>query len=45
LIHPLVEEFFWRGYLGAAAQGVHASNFLCASFHAQILMAAYRMSG
>ena len=38
LINPLVEEYFWRGYLGGPTRGLHPSDFLYAGFHALILM-------
>jgi hypothetical protein len=38
LVNPLIEEYFWRGYLGSATKGLYASDFLYAGFHALILM-------
>jgi membrane protease YdiL (CAAX protease family) len=38
LVNPLIEEYFWRGYLGSRARGLHISDFLYAGFHAFILM-------
>ncbi|HSL45974.1 MAG TPA: CPBP family glutamic-type intramembrane protease [Anaerolineales bacterium] len=37
LVNPLVEEYFWRGYLGSPTMGLYASDFLYAGFHALIL--------
>ena len=37
LVNPLVEEYFWRGYLGSPVKGFHISDFLYAGFHALIL--------
>lgn len=38
LINPLIEEYFWRGYLGSPARGLYPSDFLYAGFHTLILM-------
>jgi membrane protease YdiL (CAAX protease family) len=38
LVNPLVEEYFWRGYLGSPTKSLHASDFLYAGFHGLILM-------
>jgi hypothetical protein len=38
LANPLIEEYFWRGYLGSLTRGLYPSNFLYAGFHALILM-------
>lgn len=38
LVNPLVEEYYWRGYLGSPAKGLRASDFLYAGFHGLILM-------
>lgn len=38
LVNPLIEEYFWRGYLGSPTRGLYASDFLYAGFHALILM-------
>jgi membrane protease YdiL (CAAX protease family) len=37
LINPLVEEYFWRGYLGSPAKGFFRSDFAYAGFHALVL--------
>jgi uncharacterized protein len=36
-VNPLVEEYFWRGYLGSPTTGLHFSDFAYAAFHALIL--------
>lgn len=38
LVNPLIEEYFWRGYLGSPTRGLYSSDFLYAGFHALILM-------
>jgi membrane protease YdiL (CAAX protease family) len=38
LVNPLIEEYFWRGYLGSPTRGLSPSEFLYAGFHALILM-------
>jgi len=38
LVNPLVEEYFWRGYLGSPTRRLHASDFWYAGFHGLILM-------
>jgi hypothetical protein len=38
LANPLIEEYFWRGYLGSPTRGLYPSDFLYAGFHALILM-------
>lgn len=37
LINPLVEEYYWRGFLGSPTRGLYISDFLYAGFHALIL--------
>lgn len=37
LVNPLIEEYYWRGYLGSSTTGVYASDLLYAGFHALIL--------
>src|SRR6266498_4849490 len=37
LVNPLVEEYFWRGYLGSPTKGLDISDFLYAGFHALVL--------
>ena len=37
LVNPLIEEYFWRGYLGSPRRGLYASDFLYAGFHALVL--------
>ena len=38
LINPLIEEYFWRGYLGSPTKSLHISDFLYAGFHGLILL-------
>ena len=38
LVNPLVEEYFWRGFLGSPARRLHISDFWYAGFHGLILM-------
>lgn len=38
LVNPMVEEYFWRGYLGSPTRNVHASDFLYSGFHGLILL-------
>lgn len=38
LVNPLVEEYFWRGYLGSPTRNVHASDFLYSGFHGLVLL-------
>jgi len=37
LVNPLLEEYFWRGYLGSSTGGLYPSDFLYAGFHGLIL--------
>jgi membrane protease YdiL (CAAX protease family) len=37
LINPLIEEYFWRGYLGSPTKNFYLSDFLYAGFHGLIL--------
>jgi membrane protease YdiL (CAAX protease family) len=37
LVNPLVEEYFWRGYLGSPTRRLHPSDFLYAGFHGLIM--------
>lgn len=37
LVNPLVEEYFWRGWLGSETTALHVSDFLYAGFHGLIL--------
>lgn len=43
LLNPLVEECFWRGFLGSPTKGLYLSDFLYSGFHALILMGKVRM--
>jgi membrane protease YdiL (CAAX protease family) len=38
LVNPLLEEYFWRGFLGSPTRGLYPSDFLYAGFHGLILM-------
>ena len=38
LINPLIEEYFWRGYLGNSTKGFSVSDLLYAGYHALILI-------
>lgn len=38
LANPLVEEYFWRGYLGSGSTGVTVSDILYSGFHGLILV-------
>jgi membrane protease YdiL (CAAX protease family) len=38
LVNPLVEEYFWRGYLGSPTRHLYPSDFLYAGFHGLILI-------
>lgn len=38
LVNPLIEEYFWRGYLGSPTTHFYISDFLYAGFHGFILM-------
>jgi membrane protease YdiL (CAAX protease family) len=38
LVNPLIEEYFWRGYLGSLTRGLYPSDFLYAGFHGLVLM-------
>ena len=38
LVNPLIEEYFWRGYLGSPTRGLYPSDFLYAGFHGLVLM-------
>jgi Type II CAAX prenyl endopeptidase Rce1-like len=38
LVNPLLEEYFWRGYLGSNFTNFTISDFLYAGFHGLILM-------
>lgn len=37
LVNPLIEEYFWRGYLGSPTRNLYLSDFLYAGFHALVL--------
>ncbi|MGZ9167067.1 MAG: CPBP family glutamic-type intramembrane protease, partial [Anaerolineales bacterium] len=37
LVNPLIEEYFWRGYLGSPTKNLYVSDFLYAGFHTLIL--------
>ena len=38
LVNPLIEEYFWRGYLGSPTKGFYLSDFLYSGFHGLILL-------
>jgi membrane protease YdiL (CAAX protease family) len=38
LVNPLIEEYFWRGYLGSPTEDLHASDIAYAGFHGLILL-------
>ena len=38
LVNPLVEEYFWRGYLGSPTRHLYPSDFLYSGFHGFILL-------
>lgn len=38
LINPLIEEYFWRGYLGSDTSNLAPSDFLYSGFHGLILL-------
>ena len=38
LVNPLIEEYFWRGYLGSPTRRLVPSDFFYAGFHGLILM-------
>lgn len=44
LANPLLEEYFWRGYLGSPTGNLYISDFLYAGFHAFILMGNIKTS-
>ena len=43
-INPLIEEYFWRGYLGSPTKTFYISDFLYAGFHGPILMGKMQTS-
>lgn len=44
LVNPLVEEYFWRGYLGSPTRNLYPSDVLYAGFHGLILMGKIQTS-
>ena len=44
LVNPLVEEYFWRGYLGSATRHLYPSDFLYSGFHGLVLMGKIQAS-
>lgn len=38
LVNPLIEEYFWRGYLGSTTKNLYVSDFLYSGFHGLILL-------
>jgi membrane protease YdiL (CAAX protease family) len=43
-INPLLEEYFWRGYLGSQTKRLFASDFAYAGFHGLILIGKMQTS-
>ena len=43
-VNPLLEEYFWRSYLGSPTRNVHASDFLYSGFHGLILLGKMQTS-
>lgn len=43
-INPLLEEYFWRGYLGSPTKSLFPSDFAYAGFHGLILMGKMQTS-
>jgi hypothetical protein len=44
LVNPLLEEYFWRGYLGSPTKGLFPSDVAYAGFHGLILMGKMQTS-
>ena len=44
LVNPLLEEYFWRGYLGSPTKGLFPSDFAYAGFHGLILIGKMQIS-
>ena len=44
LVNPLLEEYFWRGFLGTPTRRLHPSDFLYAGFHGLILLGKMQAS-
>ena len=38
LVNPLVEEYFWRGYLGSEVKSLHITDFIYAGYHTMIII-------
>jgi len=38
LVNPLLEEYFWRGYLGSKTKSLHTSDLMFAGYHIFILI-------
>jgi membrane protease YdiL (CAAX protease family) len=38
LVNPLIEEYFWRGYLGSLTKRLYPSDFFYAGFHGLVLI-------
>lgn len=38
VVNPLVEEYFWRGYLGSPTRHLYPSDFLYSGFHGLVLL-------
>jgi membrane protease YdiL (CAAX protease family) len=44
LVNPLVEEYFWRGYLGSPTRHLYPSDFLYSGFHGLVLIGKMQAS-
>lgn len=44
LVNPLLEEYFWRGYLGSPTKGLFPSDVAYAGFHGLILIGKMQIS-
>jgi hypothetical protein len=38
LVNPFVEEYFWRGFLGSDAKGLHVGDLFYAGYHGLVLI-------
>jgi hypothetical protein len=37
LVNPLIEEYFWRGFLGSSSKKLHTNDLVYAGYHALVL--------
>lgn len=44
MVNPLIEEYFWRGYLGNPTKGLYLYDFIYSGFHGFILIGMVRVS-